>query len=294
MGISKIEQLTSTYLRNEVHFFEFEIEGSKTKFATNIFKVKEIVVYKGKLVDVFSSVDFITGIANIRSVTIPVIDLSMWLKGIKSNSNVLMICDFLNVLVGIKISKPIGIKTIGWDEFVRSDNQKIIGYYKAVDDIIEVLDLEKMVVEAFPFMEESNSMEMEKISTLSIDKIILVADDSKMVQKTLAKILEKMNLKFKIFNNGEELLNFLFKIDPSEIYAVITDLEMPKKSGFEVIKEIKNSEKYSKIPIIVNSTMSGKSNEEMAKSLNADGFISKNKPKEIEYHLKKIIDKNQN
>ena len=98
-----------------------------------------------------------------------------------------------------------------------------------------------------------------------------------------------MNLIFKIFNNGEELLNYLFKTDPVEVYAIITDLEMPRKSGFEVIKEVKNSEKYSKIPIIVNSTMSGKSNEEMAKSLNADGFISKNKPKEIEYYLKRLL-----
>jgi two-component system chemotaxis response regulator CheV len=146
-----------------------------------------------------------------------------------------------------------------------------------------------MVTEAFPFLEKENEKELENIEELKINKLILVADDSKIVQKTLAKILEKMNLKFKIFNNGEDLLNYLFKTDPDEVYAIITDLEMPRKSGFEVIKEVKNSEKYSKIPIIVNSTMSGKSNEEMAKSLNADGFISKNKPKEIEYYLKRLF-----
>jgi len=98
-----------------------------------------------------------------------------------------------------------------------------------------------------------------------------------------------MGINYKVFKNGQELLNYLFNTDPDEIFAVITDLEMPVKSGFEVIKEIKNSSKYSKIPIIVNSTMSGKSNEEMAKSLNADGFISKNKPKEIEFYLKKLL-----
>jgi len=289
MAISDIEQLTTSHLRNEVHFFEFEVEGSKTKFATNIFKVKEIVIYKDKLVDIFSNVDYIVGIANIRGVVIPVIDLSCWLKGYKSNSEMLMICDFLNVLVAIKISNPIGIRTKKWDEFIRSDDKKIIGYYKDGDDIVEVLDLEKMVTEAFPFLEKNNEEELEDVENLNIDKLILVADDSKMVQKTLAKILEKMNVNFKIFNNGEELLDYLFSINPNEVYAIITDLEMPKKSGFEVIKEVKNSEKYSKVPIIVNSTMSGKSNEEMAKSLNADGFISKNKPKEIEYYLKQLL-----
>ncbi len=289
MGMSRIEQLTSTHLRNEVHFFEFKIAGIKTKFATNIFKVKELIVYKDKLTDIFSNVDFVTGIANIRGVTVPVLDLVKWLKGVEGKSNTLMICDFLNVIVGIMISEPIGIKTKNWEDFIRSDNNKIIGYYKDGDDIVEVLDLEKMIMEAFPFIEETNQDELKNIEKIDTQKHVLVADDSKMVLKTLSHILDKMGINYKVFKNGQELLNYLFNTDPDEIFAVITDLEMPVKSGFEVIKEIKNSSKYSKIPIIVNSTMSGKSNEEMAKSLNADGFISKNKPKEIEFYLKKLL-----
>jgi two-component system chemotaxis response regulator CheV len=287
MGLSKIEQITSSHLRNEVQFFEFEIEGVKTKFATNVFKIKEIIKYEGKIVDIFSDVDYLVGAVDIRHVTIPVMDLGVWLSGKSSNSNLFMICDFLNVLVAVMISKPIGIKTISWDKFTRSDSEKIIGYFKDNGEIIEIVDLEKMIVEAFPEIEHHG--EIEEVGEIKADKLILVADDSKMVLKTLSKILEKMGLKYKTFPNGEELLNYLFSISPDEVFAVITDLEMPQKSGFEVIKEIKNSKEYSKIPIIVNSTMSGESNEEMAKSLNADGFVSKNKPKEIEFYLKKFL-----
>ncbi len=287
MGMSRIEQITSSHLRNEVQFFEFEIEGVKTKFATNVFKIREIVKYEGKIVDIFSEIDYVIGAVDIRGVTIPVMDLGIWLSKKSSNSNILMVCDFLNVLVAVMISKPIGIRTIGWDEFVRSDSEKIIGYFKDNGEIIEVVDLEKMIIEAFPQIEDQD--EIEKVEEIKADKLVLVADDSKMVLKTLSKILEKMGVKFKTFPNGEELLNYLFSISPDEVFAIITDLEMPKKSGFEVIKEVKNNEKYAKIPIIVNSTMSGESNEEMAKSLNADGFISKNKPKEIEFYLKKFL-----
>jgi two-component system chemotaxis response regulator CheV len=289
MAMSKIEQLTSTHLRNEVHFFQFEITGSKTRFAANIFKIKEVIIYKDKLTDIFSPVDFVAGVANIRGLTVPVINLNMWLNGNSEHSNVLMICDFLNIVVAVMISKPVGIKTISWDSFIRSDNKKIIGYFKDGEEIVEVLDLERMVTEAFPFIEESNESEMKSVSSLDIDKTVLVADDSKMVLKSLSKILDKMDVDFKLFNNGEELLDYLFQQNPDNVFAVITDLEMPKKSGFEVIKEMKNSKEFSGIPIIVNSTMSGKSNEEMAKSLNADGFIAKNKPKEIEFYLKKLL-----
>jgi two-component system chemotaxis response regulator CheV len=255
MGISKIEQITSSHLRNEVQFFKFEIEGVKTVFATNVFKIKELIKYDGKFVDIFSDKDYVKGIINIRGISVPVMDLGIWLKGQSSNTNLLMICDFLNVLVAIMISKPLGIKTIGWDEFVRSDSEKIIGYFKDGGKIIEIVDLEKMIVETFPEVEHAD--DVEHIEVIETDKLILVADDSKIVLKNLSKILDKMELKYKLFPNGKELLDYLFKTDPNEIFAIITDLEMPQKSGFEVIKEVKNSDKYSKIPIIVNSTMSG-------------------------------------
>ena len=287
MGISNIEQITSSHLRNEVHFFKFEVAGINTIFATNIFKVKEIIKYQDKIIDIFSGVDYVIGIINIRGMSIPVMDLGMWMNKKSSQSDLLMICDFLGVTVAFMISKAIGIKIVSWDEFVRSDSEKIIGYFKEDGKIIEIVDLEKMVTETFPHLQ--NEEDIEKLGRLETHKMLLVADDSQMVLKTLSKILDKMDLEYKLFPNGKELLDYLFSINPDEVFAIITDLEMPQKSGFEVIKEIKNSKKYSKIPVVVNSTMSGKSNEEMAKSLNADGFISKNKPKEIEFYLNKFL-----
>ena len=64
---------------------------------------------------------------------------------------------------------------------------------------------------------------------------------------------------------------------------------MPESSGFEVIKQIKASPLTSKIPVIVNSSMSGSSNEDMARSLNADEFISKSNPVEVEEALQKFM-----
>ena len=70
---------------------------------------------------------------------------------------------------------------------------------------------------------------------------------------------------------------------------IITDLEMPETSGFEVIKQIKQNNRTAHLPIVVNSSMSGSSNEEMAMSLNANEFISKSNPLEIEACIKKYL-----
>ncbi len=301
--MNQIEAITSLHLRNEVQFFTFSLEENGDVYAMNIFKIKEILKYQGKVVEIGSEIPFIEGIINVRNITIPVVDLRKWFfydgtnkdlseYGIKSKDYLVMICDFSGVLVAVRIYKAYGLLIKSWDEFVRNDNisshQKIIGYVKEKDKIIQIVDMEKMVDEAFG-IEEAKLKEMDVVTELGIkDKYILVADDSKSVLNVMERIMKKLGVKYMLFKNGEELIDFIFSIPKEKIFAIITDLEMPKKSGFEVIKQVKNSS-YKDIPIIVNSSMSGKSNEEMAKSLNADGFVSKSNPVEIEKFLRNFI-----
>jgi two-component system chemotaxis response regulator CheV len=301
--IENVDTLTSLHLRNEVQFFVFSVEENGEKYAMNIFKIQEIMKYKNKVVDIFADVPFVEGVVNIRGVAIPLIDLRKWFYydgknkklddfAIQSDDNLIMICDFSGVLIAIKIFKAYGLLVKSWDEFVRNDsispNQKIIGYVRDKGEIIQVVDMEKMVDEALG-VEREKLLEIDMVDKIGVkDKFILVADDSNAVLKVMDKILKKLDVKFKLFKNGEELLEAIFSTPKEEIFAIITDLEMPKVSGFEVIKRVKNSE-YKDIPIIVNSSMSGESNEEMAKSLNADGFISKSNPKEVENSLRRLL-----
>lgn len=98
-------------------------------------------------------------------------------------------------------------------------------------------------------------------------------------------------MEHKDFVNGQKLLNYIFdpKTDIEKIGMIITDLEMPEASGFEVIRQLKANSKTAHLPIVVNSSMSGSSNEEMARSLNADEFISKSNPIEIEEVMRRHL-----
>ena len=75
----------------------------------------------------------------------------------------------------------------------------------------------------------------------------------------------------------------------SDIGLIITDLEMPEASGFEVIEQVKANAQTAHIPIVVNSSMSGSSNEEMAMSLKANDFISKSNPLDVERVIKNFM-----
>jgi len=307
--MNKIDEMTSLHLRNEAQFFTFNLEENGDLYAINIFKIKEIIKYKNEFIDIISDVPFVEGLIVVRDYNIPVVDMRKWFHYRNINDNldnykvptddkIIMICDFSGILVGIRIYSAKRILTKKWSEITRNDDdsnpsQKVIGHTKYYDNkIVQIVDIEKMAVEAFPWIEAEKEKELENISKIDLDKYILIADDSKPVLNIMSKIMEKLSLKYKTFNNGQELLDFLFSNGSENIGVIITDLEMPVASGFEVIKQVKNNKIYSHIPIIVNSSMSGKSNEEMAKSLNADGFVSKSNPKEIEQSIKKALNIN--
>ena len=304
--MSDIDTITSLHLRNEAQFFTFNLEEDGDLYAINIFKIKEIIKYNEPFVDIMADVPFVEGLITVRNYNIPVIDMRKWFyyRGINTNldnyaipsdDKVIMICDFSGILVGIRIYQAHRILTKKWNEITRNDDdnnpsQKVIGHTKYLDGkIVQIVDIEKMAVEAFPWIEEEKEKALNEIGKIDLDKYILIADDSKPVLKIMGKIMQKLGLKYKLFNNGEELLDFLFSNGSEGIGVIITDLEMPVASGFEVIKQVKNRPDFAHIPIIVNSSMSGKSNEEMAKSLNADGFVSKSNPKEIEENIKKVL-----
>ncbi|NPA55350.1 MAG: chemotaxis protein CheV [Epsilonproteobacteria bacterium] len=302
-----IDAITTLHLRNEAQFFTFDLEKDGDLYAINIFKIKEIIKYNDTFIDIIANVPFVEGMIIVRDYNIPVVDMRKWFyyRGhnnvnldkyeIQSDSKTIMICDFSGILVGIRIYSAQRILTKKWSEITRNDDdsnpsQKVIGHTKYFDGrIVQIVDIEKMAAEAFPWIEEQKHEALAAIKKIDLDKYVLIADDSKPVLKIMAKIMDKLGLKHKLFNNGQELLDFLYSNGPKGVGVIITDLEMPVTSGFEVIKQIKNNKDYKHLPIIVNSSMSGKSNEEMAKSLNADGFVSKSDPKEIESSIRNAL-----
>jgi len=312
-SISEIDRVTNLHKNNELQLLCFKLENNDNLFALNVFKVKEVLKYTGHIISVDGETSsLVDGIVCIRNLNLPLIDLRRWFYydplnpkadissfGVPSKEIVLLVCDFSKFTVAIRIYSPERILGKRWDEIdqgnsvgVNSESGKLISRTKYYDGrIVQVVDVEKMLVDAFPWIEEDKLAELQKLEKMNIDKEILVADDSITVIAMMRKILTKIGVRFKLFRNGRELLDYVFAQDRdiADIGLVITDIEMPVTSGFEVIKQLKNDKRTAHLKIAVNSSMSGKSNEEMAKSLNADEFMSKSNPDEIATILKKYL-----
>ncbi|MGM0622808.1 MAG: chemotaxis protein CheW [Campylobacterota bacterium] len=304
--MDNIDQVTGLYKNNEVQLMCFQIAPDSDIFAINVYKIREIIKYKGKITDISSSSQLILGLVTLRRETIPVVDLKKWFhydalspqqnlddEAIEDEDVILAICEFSSYTVGIRIHKAERIITKNWSEIFQvenSFNDKINNNTRYYDGrLVQIVDIERMLIDAFPWLENEKNEELESIESLHKDKFILLAEDSPSAMNMMKKILKKLGVKFHAFINGQLLLDHLFSHPDEDIGMIITDLEMPVASGFEVIKQTKADKRFEHIPIVVNSSMSGASNEQMAKSLNAQGFISKSNPKEIKEVIQKFM-----
>ncbi len=77
-----------------------------------------------------------------------------------------------------------------------------------------------------------------------------------------------------LFEEGEKLLKSLHN-PPPKPSVVFLDLNMPVKSGFDVLREIKASPAIENIPIVIFTTSISPNDIEMSKKLGANLYIRK-------------------
>lgn len=86
-------------------------------------------------------------------------------------------------------------------------------------------------------------------------KTIFLADDDPddrlLFQEALKQIDGNSNLA--IAEDGEDLMNMLNEVSPQP-QLIFIDMNMPRKNGFECLKEIRKCEKFKDIPVVVYST----------------------------------------
>src|SRR5256885_1981579 len=81
-----------------------------------------------------------------------------------------------------------------------------------------------------------------------VARVALVEDDSMLIRHTVCRFLEDRGYAAEAACNGQEALEMLKTLLPD---VIITDLQMPKMDGNQLIEKLKTSAKTAKIPVIV-------------------------------------------
>jgi CheY-like chemotaxis protein len=112
--------------------------------------------------------------------------------------------------------------------------------------------------------------------------VALVVDDSMLIRYTVCRFLEGRGFAVESATNGVEALQVLERARPD---LIVTDMQMPKMSGSELITALKNNPQTANIPIII---VAGRASGFDEKEKRADFAIYKDI--DIEGQLEKALE----
>jgi two-component system, chemotaxis family, chemotaxis protein CheY len=105
-----------------------------------------------------------------------------------------------------------------------------------------------------------------------VSKLILTVDDSASMRMLLKASLTAQGFRIESANDGAHGLERMHEVVPD---LLITDINMPKMDGFELIEAVRAERQFRGTPILVLSTEFSDDKKTRARSAGATGWITK-------------------
>jgi chemosensory pili system protein ChpA (sensor histidine kinase/response regulator) len=104
------------------------------------------------------------------------------------------------------------------------------------------------------------------------EKVVVLVDDSISVRKFVGRMLEKAGYRVRLASDGLEALEIVTQM---RCDLVVTDLEMPRTNGYELLAHLHQDEKTRGIPVMVVTSRAGAKHRERAMREGAVAFMTK-------------------
>jgi len=118
-------------------------------------------------------------------------------------------------------------------------------------------------------------------------KVIMTADDSASVRQMVSFTLKQAGYDVVEAVDGEDALT---KLRSNKVNILVTDLNMPKMDGIELIRQVRTDARYKFMPIIMLTTESQVSKKQEGKAAGATGWIVKPfRPEQLLAVIKKVL-----
>lgn len=102
--------------------------------------------------------------------------------------------------------------------------------------------------------------------------LVLIVEDDKFLRELLVSKLEVAGFSTSVAVDGTEALN---KIKEESPQLILLDLVLPGLDGFEVLRQVKQDPKTSKIPVIILSNLGQQEEVEKGIKLGAEDYLIK-------------------
>ncbi|MGH9716939.1 MAG: hybrid sensor histidine kinase/response regulator [Candidatus Acidiferrales bacterium] len=118
----------------------------------------------------------------------------------------------------------------------------------------------------------AGSIPSEAVDPIQDERVVVVADDSISVRKFVGRMLEKAGFRVKLASDGLEASEIVAQ---SGCHLLITDLEMPRMNGYELMANLRQNPMTQRVPILVVTSRAGAKHRDRAMKEGASGFLTK-------------------
>jgi two-component system chemotaxis response regulator CheV len=285
--------------------------GQRELFGINVFKVREVLVLP-HITELAQSHEHMLGVANIRGQIIPVIDLPAVVGcNPTKGRTILMVTEYGRTVQAFAVEEVNEIVRLEWSQVLPADASQggalITGIArldgaKADTRLAQVLDVEQILKSVMPATtQEINREAVGPEIVLPEGSCILVADDSAVARSVIELGLKAMGVPYIMTRSGKEAWDKLHEVAEDaeahglrvrdKICLVLTDVEMPEMDGFTLTRNIKAKRKFDGIPVVIHSSLTGATNENLVKSVGADAYVAKFQPREFAATIRGVMEK---
>lgn len=303
--LDSVDMRTQLAGRNRLELLMFRL-GGRQLYGINVFKVQEVIRCP-VLNSMPQAHPVIKGVAHLRGKTISIIDLRMAINHRAlpdSDESFVIITEYNRHTQGFLVNAVDRIININWSDILpppkaSGKNSYLTAVTHVADEMVEIIDVEKVFAEIMGVSEEVDSDIIEQAEqTEAEDSIhVLVVDDSSVARNQIKRLLTKVGIECTLANDGQEALDILKEWANDDIPIqqriglVISDIEMPRMDGYTLTTEIRSNPKLEKLYVLLHTSLSGVFNKSMVEKVGADNFVPKFSPDELAKTILGIVKK---
>lgn len=280
--------------------------GRHETFGINVFKVREVM----RTPAITSAPDMpaaVKGMVSLRGALVPVVDLAEY-AGVQPDSprDIMIVTEYNGHTQGFLVEAVDTILRLDWAQ-MRVPPAMLIsshlgGLVTAITELADgrlvmMLDVERVLSETTKIDDEFLFTNIKPIGLE--DVTILFADDSSIARNQIERTLDVLGIRAISTVNGrvawEELCKIAAQAESSGrkvkelVQLVLTDVEMPEMDGYILTKNIKSDPRFAGIPVIMHSSLSSTSNQQLGKSVGIDEYVSKFEPQRLAETLTRLL-----
>mgnify|MGYP001765615905 CR=1 FL=1 len=279
--------------------------GRTETFGINVFKVREVM----RTPQITAAPDMpaaVKGMVSLRGVLVPVVDLSEFI-GMQTDTprEIMIVTEYNGHTQGFLVESVDTILRLDWSkmrvppEMLMANMGGLVTAVTELQDgrLVMLLDVERILSETAKYDDDMAFSHIQPIGKEGLT--IVYADDSSVARGQIEKTLNALGIRGMMAMNGRQAWEELRKIaDYAEgagrsvrdyVQLVLTDVEMPEMDGYILTKNIKSDPRFNGVPVIMHSSLSSMSNQQLGKSVGVDEYVPKFEPQRLAETLSRLL-----